>query len=140
MIVTGFDGKNHKFNFSKFKFRNKRSGKSSYHEIARSLIKEVFVNRSVYEEVSLPGSKRPGRPYILYADFFIPDYCLIIEVHGEQHYSYSQFFHKDKMDFLLSQRRDQDKIEWCKLNNFDILTLPFYEKKEWKTILLKYLD
>ena len=109
--VVGFDNKEHKFNFSKNKKRRYQDNKSSLHEKARSIIKEIFPTLSVYEEVTLPGSKRSGRASLLYADFFLPEIMLIVEVHGKQHYEYCSFFHKDKMDFLKSKKRDIDKIE-----------------------------
>lgn len=133
--VKGFDGKDHLFNFAKNKSRKDRDNKSKYHIEARSLIREVFPMHSIYEEVTLPGSKKYGNTSLLYADFFIPDLDLIVEVHGEQHYSYSSFFHKSTIDFVMSQKRDRDKIEWCRINNFDIKILPYNERKEWKTIL-----
>lgn len=133
--VIGFDNKEHKFNFSKNKKRIYNSNKSSLHNKARELIKELFPSLSVYEEVTLPGSKSVGRKSLLYADFFVPDAMIIIEVHGKQHYEYCSFFHKDKMDFLRSKKRDADKIEWCNINNIKIVELPYNKEKEWKSLI-----
>jgi hypothetical protein len=133
--VIGFDNKEHKFNFSKNKKRRYQDNKSSLHEKARSVIKEIFPTLSVYEEVTLPGSKKIGRSSLLYADFFLPEIMLIVEVHGKQHYEYCSFFHKDKMDFLKSRKRDIDKIEWCEINNIKIVALPYNEEKEWKNLI-----
>jgi len=137
--VVGFDGNCHNFNFTKNRSRKFRNNKSSYHLDARLLIQEIIPNKSLYEEVTLPGSKRSGRPSLLYADFFIPDLMLIIEVHGKQHYEYCSFFHKSVMDFYQSKQRDKDKIEWCVLNDINILILPYNEKNQWKTIIATYL-
>lgn len=130
--VTGFDGKIHKFNFSKYRDRKNRAGKSQYHIFARELIKETFPSLSVYEEVTLPGSKRSGGKS-LYADFFIPSRMIIIEVHGEQHYEYCHLFHKTKMKFFESQKRDRDKIEWCEINNIQYIELKYNERDLWKS-------
>ena len=119
--VIGFDGKYHKFNYSKNKARKYRKNKSSYHKEAKEIIKDLWPNHSLYEEVTLPGSKRLGRKSLLYADFFLPELTLIIEVHGQQHYEYCPFFHKDKMDFVIAKKRDSDKIEWCDLNEIKII-------------------
>jgi hypothetical protein len=134
--VVGFDNKQHKFNFSKNKHRSGHKNKSSLHLEARQIIKELYPSYSLYEEVTLPGSKKLGRQSLLYADFFIPDLMLIVEVHGQQHYSYSSFFHKDAMDFLKSKQRDKDKIEWCDLNDIQIVILPYNERKEWKNLIV----
>jgi hypothetical protein len=132
IYAVGFDGKKHKFNYVKNRSRKSRGNKSSYHVEARKLIKDYFSNYPIYEEVTLPGSKKASRKSLLYADFFIPEVALIVEVHGEQHYSFCSFFHKSKYDFFKSKKRDKDKIEWCKLNNIDILILPYNEREEWK--------
>jgi hypothetical protein len=137
IYVTGFDGKDHKFNYSKNKSRRSRSNKSSYHKEARLLISSYFNNYSIYEEVTLPGSKKVSRNSLLYADFYIPEVALIVEVHGEQHYTYSHFFHKNKYNFFKSKNRDRDKIEWCELNDIDILILPYNERDKWKSMIMQ---
>lgn len=129
MIVIGLDGKEHKFNYSKYKDRENREGKSSHHKEARELLKNLFPFYNAYEEVTLPGKD------IMYADFFIPQLSLVVEVHGEQHYSYIPYFHESKADFAKSKKKDKDKIEFCRLNNFCIAVLPYNEKESWsKTI------
>lgn len=135
MKVIGFDNKEHKFNFSKNKKRRYQENKSSLHSKTREILKELFPRLSIYEEVTLPGSKRIGRSSLLYADFFIPELMLIIEVHGKQHYEYCSFFHKDIMDFLKSKKRDSDKIDWCLINDIKIVTLPYNEEKQWKNLI-----
>ena len=138
--VLGFDQKEHKFNFVKNKSRKYLENKSSLHTKTREIIKDLFPNLSVYEEVTLPGSKKIGRSSLLYADFFIPELMLIIEAHGRQHYQYCSFFHKDKMDFINAKKRDLDKIEWCEINNIKIVVLPFDRKEEWKQLILQTVN
>ena len=133
--VVGFDDKEHKFNYAKNRVRKFLKNKSSLHVLARELIEELFPGLSVYEEVTLPGSKKLGRSSLLYADFFIPDSMLVIEVHGRQHYEYCSFFHKDKIDFINAKKRDADKIEWCEMNDINIAVLPFNEKYKWKNLI-----
>lgn len=133
--VIGFDGREHKFNFPKNRYRKFTDDKSSLHLQARDLIKETWPNRSIYEEVTLPGSKKPGRKSLLYADFFLPELMLVIEVHGKQHYEYCPFFHKDRLHFVACCQRDRDKIEWCRMNDIDIIILPYNERNTWKTLI-----
>ena len=133
--VVGFDDKEHKFNYAKNRVRKFLKNKSSLHVLARELVEELFPGLSVYEEVTLPGSKKLGRSSLLYADFFIPDSMLVIEVHGRQHYEYCSFFHKDKIDFINAKKRDADKIEWCEMNDIKIAVLPFNEKYKWKNLI-----
>jgi hypothetical protein len=138
--VVGFDDKEHKFNYAKNRVRKFLKNKSSLHVLARELIEELFPGLSVYEEVTLPGSKKLGRSSLLYADFFIPDSMLIIEVHGRQHYEYCSFFHKDKIDFINAKKRDADKIEWCEMNDIKIAVLPFNEKYKWKNLIQRAMS
>ena len=135
MRVVGFDGKDYDFNYSKNKHRKSRSNKSSYHVEARKLIRDYFSDFSIYEEVTLPGSKKAGRRSLLYADFFIPEAMLMVEVHGEQHYTFSSFFYKSKYDFLKSKKRDKDKMAWCGLNNIELVVLPYNERDQWKQMI-----
>jgi hypothetical protein len=135
MIVVGFDGKLHKFNYLKNKSRKHRSGKSSLHISARELLVEIFPNQRFYEEVTLPGSKKNGKG-LLYADFFLPNKMIIVEVHGKQHYEYTSLFHKSKLDFLKYKNRDKIKKEWCDLNNIMYIELKYNERELWKSQIL----
>lgn len=70
---------------------------------------------------------------MLFLDFFIPQIKLAIEVHGQQHYEYTPFFHKTKADFLLAKAKDEDKIEWCEINKVDIVVLKYCDTDEqWR--------
>ena len=130
MIVVGLDGEEYKFNYSKYKNRSNRDGKSNLHLECRELLRSLLKGYSIYEEVTLPGCKT------LYADFFVPDISLIVEVHGQQHYEYTPFFHKSKADFLIGKKRDKDKILFCELNEISIAILPYNEKEKWNQIVV----
>jgi hypothetical protein len=131
--VTGFDGREHKLNLAKFKKRSDRN-KSAPHQAALSLLYEVFPGFPIYEEITLPGSKR-FKSNCLYADIFIPGIPLIVEVHGRQHYEFVSFFHKTKADFYSALRADKDKAEWARINNISFAVLPYNEEDKWKQII-----
>jgi hypothetical protein len=131
MKVIGIDGNEHRFNFS----HNSRiqSNPSKYHVLARELLKSLFPLDNIYEEVTLPGTKIGVKGKSLYADFFVPQQKLVVEVHGEQHYSFSSFFHKNKMEFYKAKNRDVIKKEFCIINSFSFVELPYTENEdEWK--------
>src|SRR5690606_7155155 len=96
---------------------------------AVELVKELFPNQNIIEEVELPGTKKAGLIKNLYADIFVPSIPILIEVHGEQHYEYSPFFHKSRLDFLKQKKKDRHKIEWCQLNNIIYVELPYNDSK-----------
>lgn len=135
MKVKGINGKEYVWNLSGYDvFNDDQRKRSKYHIRARGLLKELFSSYRILEEVKLPGSTALNRKSVLYVDFYIPTINLAIEVHGEQHYEYNPFFHKSKADFLKAKARDEDKIEWCKLNNIRIVVLDYRKTDdEWRT-------
>ena len=137
MRVTGLDGRESVWNFSKDSKRRRSRKVSGPHKLARLTLRDLFPRSIILEEVSLPGTRTTTRNSILYADFFIPDRPLIVEVHGEQHYSYNEFYHKNKRDFYQSKVRDRDKEEWCRINNIYMAVLDYREgTEEWRKSIL----
>lgn len=134
MKVIGINGKEYIWNLTGYNiFNNDTRKRSKYHIRARNLLKEIYNSYRILEEVKLPGSTELYRKSVLYLDFYIPSIKLAIEVHGQQHYEYSPFFHKSQADFLKSKARDEDKIRWCEINDIRIVTLKYSESEnEWR--------
>ena len=131
MKINGLDGREYSWNPS-YK-QAKASKRSSLHVKARELLTEIYPHDRILEEVSLPGSKTERRRSTLTADLYIPNRDLIIEVHGEQHYKFNNFFFKDKLSFYRAKTRDKDKIEWCKLNDIRLVEFNYNESTdEWR--------
>lgn len=124
MKILGLNGRSYNWNI---KHRPKRNA-SKLHTQVRKLLHELFPLDIINEEVVLPGSKTKGQP--LTADFYIHTRRLMIEVHGQQHYEYSPYFHKDRIDFAQGQHRDRLKRSWCENNNIRLVELPYNETKE----------
>lgn len=114
MQVKGLDGKLHNWKLSGH-LNNSRTVSSNHSEV-RTLLKAKFPFDLILEEVYLPGSK-------LFCDFYVPNYKLMIEVHGEQHYKFTPFFHKTRLDFLKGQKRDRDKEEWAISNGITFIKI-----------------
>ena len=126
MKVVGLNGREYNLNLSKYDVKaNDKRKRSKHHIRARQLIRETFHSYRVLEEVKLPGSTSANKKSVLYVDFFIPNINKAFEVHGRQHYEHIPFFHNTKADFLLAKARDEDKIEWCELNNIELVTLKY---------------
>ena len=134
MKVVGLNGKEHNLNLRKYHvYKDSSTKKSKHHLLARKIISETLRGYNVLEEVKLPGSTAPHKRTVVYLDFFIPNLMLAIEVHGRQHYEYVPFFHKSKRGFALAKARDEDKAEWCRLNNIEIVILKYSESEnEWR--------
>lgn len=79
---------------------------------------------------------------VLPFDFYLPKYDLLIEYHGEQHYEYIEFFHKNYNGFLFRQQKDKIKKDYAeKHHNF--LEIPYWEFHNIEKILeekIKQLD
>ncbi len=135
MKAIGFDGRHRSWNLSKKSGRN--NSHSKLHKKAKVLLRELFPREKILEEVSLPGSFTSTRKSTLYADLFIPSLSLIIEVHGKQHYEFTPFYHRTRIDFQKSKARDRDKISWCELNDIDLISLKYSETEdEWTDRIL----
>lgn len=107
--------------------------KSSFHLTARQILTELFPTVQILEEVPIPLR----RSETLYLDFYLPLFKKAIEVHGEQHYKFVPFYHSNKMNFLKSQKRDNEKKEWCEKNGISHIVLPHYQTADqWKVHIL----
>ena len=135
MKVIGFDKKERVWSLSCNTSVVSDKNRSDLHISCRELLREIFPYDIILEEILLPGSNREARQSLLYADFFLPNKKLIVEVHGKQHYEYIRHFHKTKLNFRKSIARDNDKIEWCELNNFSIVILPYNNIDSWKGLI-----
>lgn len=123
------DGKKHKINLTKY--LTQHQNKSALHLTARELLHNIFPYDKVCEEVALAV----GRKQTLYADFFVPSRKLMIEVHGQQHFEHTTFFHKTKREFYLAKARDANKAEWCRINNIRLVVLAFDDVDSWEDLI-----
>jgi hypothetical protein len=133
--VKGINGKEYTWNLTKYDvFYDDSRKRSRYHIRARNLLKEIYHSYRILEEVKLPGSTAKHRRGVLYLDFYIPQIKKAFEIHGQQHYEYNAFFHKNMADFILAKAKDEDKIEWCTLNSIDLVVLKYSDSDEhWRT-------
>lgn len=70
----------------------------------------------------------PFKDVILYCDFYLPDYNLVIEYDGEQHFFIDDKFNTDKdpIDVLKKQQRlDKIKDGYCKDKEINLVRIPF---------------
>ena len=134
MKAIGFNGREYVWNLTKYDvYHDDTKKRSKYHLAARKILHEIYSSYRILEEVKLPGSTSPNKRSVLYLDFFIPNIKRGFEVHGQQHYEYTPFFHKNKADFLKAKARDEDKADWCELNNIELTVLKYSETDdEWK--------
>jgi Zn ribbon nucleic-acid-binding protein len=82
--------------------------------------------------------------YILPFDFYLPDYNLLIEYDGEQHFEPVTFGgipqEKALKNFKKQEIRDKIKNDYCILNNLPLLRIPYWEFNNIEEILNNKLN
>jgi hypothetical protein len=132
MNVIGLDGSSSYWKLSGNIAKNS-TNKSALHIKTRKLLNELFPTLQILEEVSVPVRKSET----LYLDFYLPLKKICIEVHGEQHYKFVQFYHSTILGFVKAKKRDADKKEWCEINSIQYIDLPFNETEDqWRQRIL----
>jgi very-short-patch-repair endonuclease len=119
MKFIGLDEESYEISIAKY-IGKKRTKVSQYHKRCRELLEELYPCQMIIEELALKGFDRKKT---LYADFFVPAVPIIVEVHGEQHYTHVTFMHATRQKFLMAQKNDRDKREWCRINEIELIEL-----------------
>jgi hypothetical protein len=73
-------------------------------------------------------------------DIFIPILGIAIEIHGEQHYNYTPFFHKDEVAWNYSVMLDTKKSNYLKEHGVKLIEIPFNSKIKTKEELIAAVD
>ena len=93
------------------------SSKSKMQFNVKQYLKKYWNHDIVFEEFPLVGSK-------MTFDFYNSNKNGIVEVQGGQHLKHTPFFHgKAKSNFLKQIRRDDDKHQFCELNNINLVEI-----------------
>ena len=107
------------------------------------IIEDIFNKYNIVNEYQY---RIPEVANELYYDFYLPDYNLLIEFHGKQHYEYIPFFHNnDRRWDLDAQKRRDDIIRYnarrwkYRYLEFNYKQLDTLTKDEFEQLLLKKL-
>lgn len=73
-------------------------------------------------------------------DFYLPKYNTIIEFHGQQHYKYIPFFHKNKDDFYIQVDRDERLRKYCKQRKINLIEIKYSQIDKIENILNKKIN
>lgn len=108
------------------------SGKISSGEFT---VKQVLENHHInfIQQKTFDGCKdKNPLPF----DFYLPDYNMMIEYDGKQHYEPVEYFGgKESFDYTV--RHDTIKNKYCKDNNVDILRIPYWDEDNIESIITK---
>lgn len=88
-------------------------------------IKEILLQNNInfIQEYSPVGCINPKTGRTLRFDFFLPDYNLLIEFDGIQHFEKQNYFTSSLEEY---QYRDNIKNIWAKENNIRLKRIPYY--------------
>ena len=75
--------------------------------------------------------------HLLPFDFYLPEYNIVIEYQGQQHFEYIPFFDKNYQNFTIRQERDKIKKDFCLSN--DIIFMPILYNQHIINILEEWL-
>ena len=75
----------------------------------------------------------------LYIDIWVPQFDLVIEVHGRQHDEFVKHFHGDAAGFKASKRRDSLKEDWALENEYIFVAIRESDLPVTKESLLEIL-
>jgi len=91
--------------------------KSKIQKATKDFLKEFWLNHVVFEEFPVAGTK-------MSLDFYNANKRIAIEVQGQQHVKYTPFFHgQNKYNYINQLRRDQNKQEFCEINNIKLIEI-----------------
>lgn len=80
----------------------------------------IYIKEKVFNDCIFPESN--GR---MRFDFYLPDYNIIIEYNGEQHYQSNESGWNTMEALKKTQDRDNYKKQWCKDNNITMIIIPY---------------
>lgn len=135
MKIIDLNGEQHVWSLTGHTIRpdTDRSIRSQYHLNARKLLLELYPTLTICEEV--PITIRRGQTS--YLDFYLPLRKMAVEVHGRQHFEYVPHFHHTLAAYAKARRRDEEKREFCDINNITLIEFPYNESvQEWKDKLV----
>lgn len=71
-------------------------------------------------------------------DFYLPDFNLLIELDGEQHFKWVPHFDKNIEKFEERKIKDEMKNQYAKENNINLLRIPYYQFDDIELIICNY--
>ena len=121
-ILLDIRGKPKKISISKYAVKWDKKIGSNAQFLTKQFIKNYWNGETVCEEFIIPGTR-------LRVDLINFSRKIAIEVSGSQHENFNKFFHKNRIGFIKSIKRDFQKIDWLEMNGFKLAEIYDYEVK-----------
>ena len=98
---------------------------SLQNELISNILSELNIEYN--SEYTFEDCKNPKTGKKLKFDFYLPDYDILIEYDGEQHFEEKEYL---KEPLEERQYRDNLKNEYCLKNNISLIRIPYYDKNK----------
>ena len=82
----------------------------------KQFFKPFWIGHVVFEEFPVFGSR-------LRVDILNATKMIAVEVNGDQHSEYVEFFHQNEGEFFRTMQRDILKIQWLESNRFRVIEI-----------------
>ena len=119
--------------------RTLKKGKCSKGQLRTALLFSRMLNNAKYNQEVTWDWLETEHYTLMYLDIYFPKYKLAVEYHGEQHYKFPNFFHKNKKQFLDGQKRDVRKKQLIKKHGIKFIewkfSEPFTEKRAYNKLI-----
>ncbi len=102
---------------------------SKLQKLVKKELYKYFFDKSIFENYR-PNWLLSNDGARLELDFFIEKLDVAIEVQGDQHFVYSEFFHGTPDNFRIQKERDKKKREICKARNILLIEVISEEQIE----------
>ena len=90
--------------------------RSKFQKKVKDFLEPYWELDVVFEEFKIVGTR-------LSLDFYNASKKIAIEVQGEQHFKFNNFFHKSRQDLRRQFERDEKKLKFCKLNDISLVEI-----------------
>lgn len=94
----------------------KGPSRSKLQRSVKIFLEEYWHKYIVFEEFPVAGTK-------MTFDFYNANKKIAIEVQGAQHTKYVKFFHSRRSNFASQIRRDEQKSQFCKINDINLVEI-----------------
>jgi hypothetical protein len=123
MLLYDIKGRQKNVNISRYQvdWNNKRASEAQFR--TKKFLQEFWLGDFVCEEFIIPGSR-------LRIDLLNFTKKIAVEVSGQQHENFNKFFHKNRIGFIKSIKRDFQKIKWIESNGITLVEIYDYETLE----------
>lgn len=102
------------------------------------IVKILIENNINFEQQKTYKDLKSDKNYALRFDFYLPDYNILIEYDGIQHFKYTDgSCWNDENNFSETQKRDKIKNEYCLKNNIPLIRIPYtdFNKLDYNYLL-----